>query len=516
MDFRKKGRSAVRLVVAAAVLAVLFRYAVGLRPALAPRKDPIRSVERVADSEQGPSRGQDRGADWPSDNSPAQVPQAPSLFLDDDEDIAQDEEVERADAGVFDASAASQPEDEPLPVATSAASGVELPVLPTAAATDNSGVSGNDEDTPFDAASSGQGGNQNGDLLTALQQASQPEGVSDFIGGARVTRPGTGSSAGGAAARDTPQAEVAASPTPVDTRSWVAGQARGYAMLYAMQPQARPVVEAHVQTLIESRVREPFVAILIDGTFGEDFEYAKSIITRLSKEGRRLTLALYLSNGPTMRVWDSTPIDALFSRMEPEAFRYRIMEEVELQDRYAAVVASARALFEFNKLENPANSNVAVVMLEDNLTIDSYRFMRDIVREGLVGVDVSLVRNPCVGCYRGNDGDTMGDGREEHSVERFGMLEQGDGFTLDGTGFEYSGEASSKGLSSSALLQLMRDSMQRKLRYVGLWRFPWQGLTPGGGKPHPSERSYVPSSETERAFEIEALREGLVVEGAGR
>lgn len=516
MDFRKKGRSVVRLLVAAAVLAVLFRYAVTLRPAPTPRKDPSRSVERVVNREQGSSWGQDQGNGWPSDNSPAQVLQKPSPFLDDDEDIAQDEEVERADIGVADLSAASQSEDEPLPVATSAASGVVSQALPAAAATDNSGVSGNDEDTPFDAASSGQGGNQNGDLLTALQQASQPEGVSDFIGGARVARPGTGSSAGGAAVRDTLQAEVAASPTPVDTRSWVAGQARGYAMLYAMQPQARPVVEAHVQTLIESRVREPFVAILIDGTFGEDFEYAKSIITRLSKEGRRLTLALYLSNGPTMRVWDSTSIDALFSRIEPNSFRDRIMGEGELQDRYAAVVASARALFEFNKQESSANSSVAVVMLEDNLTVETYQFMRDIVREGLVGVDVSLVRNPCVGCYRGNDGDTLGDAREEHAVERFGMLEQGDGFTLDGTGFDYPGELSSKALTSSALLQLMRDSMQRRLRYVGLWRFPWQGLTPGGSKPHPSERSYVPSSETERAFEIEALREGLIAEGAVR
>ncbi len=491
--------------------ALLLRYAVSVRKPQLPRSDSIHSVDHTPDRRAWLPKNGDKGAEG---YSPVQLPQqvdGPSPFVEDDEDIADDEEVERTGELGADASALDQPAGAPLSSPNTATSGGAQEALPTAAAVTTEDVAAAEEAADDETVVGGKGVQPRGDLLRALQQASQPEGVSDFIGGARSVQPSS-SGAAGVAPRGTP--EVGVSPTPVDARSWVEGQARGYTMLYAMQPQARAVVEAHIQTLEESRIREPYVGILIDGTFGEDFEYVKSIISRLSKEGRRLTLALYLSNGPTMRVHDSTPIDALFSRIEPESFRYRIIEEVELQNSYASVVERARALFEFNKQQNSANSNVAVVMLEDNLTTETYQFMRDIVRERLDGVDVSIVRNPCVGCYRGNDGDTRGDSREEHSVERFELLRQGDGFSLDGTGFDYPGGASSKGLSSSALLQLMRDSTQRGLRYVGMWRFPWQGLTPGGGKPHPSERIYVPSTETERSFEIEALREGLRVEGA--
>jgi hypothetical protein len=507
MRLGRQQRSVFRLFIAAIFCAVLFRCTFGSKDLHPKHSDIVQATDEKLDTPKALPLANDYDSESHSFEQQSRFAEKPSPFLEDDEDIAEDEEVERVGDELAELSGSGSGTEAPLPV-TTPTTGLSPAGVATAAAPS---VEDSTADGDVDENGGGQGAQPQGDLLSALQQASQPEGSSDFIGGVRTTRPGS-TAASGAGAGAAPPAQATASPTPVDLRSWVAGQARGYTMLYAMQPQARPVVEAHVQTLLEARIREPYVGILIDGTFGEDIEYVKSIITRLSAEGRKLVLALFLSNGPTMRVYDSTPIDALFSRIKPESFRSRIFEEVELQSSYAAVVDKARALFEFSRQVSSANAHIAVVMLEDNLTTDTYQFMREIVRERLVGVDVSIVRNPCVGCYRGNDGDTGGDPREEHEIKRFVVLEKGDGFSLDGTGFNYPGDASSEGLSSADLLQLMRDSMQRGLRYVGLWRFPWQGLTPGGGKPHPSERNYVPSSETERAFEIDVLREGLTTE----
>jgi hypothetical protein len=56
------------------------------------------------------------------------------------------------------------------------------------------------------------------------------------------------------------------------------------------------------------------------------------------------------------------------------------------------------------------------------------------------------------------------------------------------------------------------DAYQKRLRYFGLWRYNWQGLVETQGNPLPSKRSYIPSTQDETEFEIEALRTGLEVE----
>jgi len=282
-------------------------------------------------------------------------------------------------------------------------------------------------------------------------------------------------------------------------------------MLYAMQPQARQVVEANVQALLGARIREPHIGVLIDGTFSRDFAYLKDIVTRLSADDRALTLTLYLSNGPTMRKWEMTPIDQhIFARISPEEFRLQIRRNMTLRAEFLAVVLQAKDVFTHNSNAGSGNSNVAIVMLEDNLEVFSYRALREIAAEQL-GTMASFMRNPCVGCVDGNDDNTLGDSREEHQLERFGILKSGDAYSLDGIGFKYpNGEGT--GPASAQLVDLIDESYRRGLRYFGLWQEDWQGVREGVPNKRPEERTYIASSPDQQAFEIQMLRSGLIPE----
>lgn len=296
------------------------------------------------------------------------------------------------------------------------------------------------------------------------------------------------------------------------SRGWVGGQARGYTMLYAMQPQARLVVEANVQALLGARVRQPYIGVLIDGTFGRDFTYLRDIIKRLSTDNRDLKLVLYLSNGPTMRKWGVTPIDQhIFARISPEEFRSQIRRNISLRAEFLAVVLQAKDLFQYNASLNPGNTNTAIVMLEDNLDVVAYRAMREIAVEQL-GSIAGFMRNPCVGCYDSiSDDNTLGDPREEHMLNRFQILKVSDAYSLDGVGFKYpNGEGS--GVSPSELVSYINEGMSRKLSHFGLWQHEWQGVKDEVLNKRPEERVYIASSQEQQAFEIDMLRTGLIPE----
>jgi hypothetical protein len=309
-------------------------------------------------------------------------------------------------------------------------------------------------------------------------------------------------------------------PTPQRTASnalpWVSGQARGYAMLYALQPEARAVTESNISALLASHVREPYIAVLIDGTFGRDFTYLRDIITRLSGDGRRLTLSLYLANGASQRKAD-TLIEAPFVREDPVRFRGLIRRTgTQVQQQYSQIARDARAIFEFSLETNPENTNVAVVMLEDNLDTESYRVMLGLAEAELDGI-ATIVRNPCNECgVEGTDEETLGQPREDHRIEVFPTLDVNDGFTLDGKGFEYPNRPPSQSISSGTLEAMLQDSYKKGLAYFGLWRYGWQGLVQGQGNPLPSKRTYIPSSPDEMEYEIQVLRTGLPPEEDGQ
>lgn len=292
-------------------------------------------------------------------------------------------------------------------------------------------------------------------------------------------------------------------------RQRVGGQARGYSMLYLMNQRARPVVEQQIATLLRAEISNMHIGVLVDGTFGQDYNYLRQVITRLNTGDRTLLLTLYLVSGPTMRDFDRTPIRTVFSQIEPLRFRSLITSDRRVRSQFVRIAREARQAFELNRSLNELNRNIAVVMLEDNLDRSSYRAMRSLAA-GALGDLVQFVRNPCLGCFTGNDLESFGDAREEHTIEGFDRLGTNDGFSLDGTSFNYPGEPPSPGPSASDLAIIMDQALARGLDYVGLWRFNWQGIQPANGLPSPDERVYIPSTFNEQEFEISMLRRGLV------
>jgi hypothetical protein len=213
-----------------------------------------------------------------------------------------------------------------------------------------------------------------------------------------------------------------------------------------------------------------------------------------------------------MRKGESTPVEALFSRIDPVAFRQRIRRDQQLRAQFLAVTLQAKEIFSYNQSLSQGNSNIAIVMLEDNLDVFSYRSMREIAAEQL-GSLAGFIRNPCLGCSedKGSDDDTLGDPREEHQLDRFGILKRGDAYSFDGAGFRYPA-TEGDGVPAERALEVMRSSFEKGLRYVGLWRHDWQGVKEGIANKATSERNYIPSNPDQQEFELQMLRTGLIVE----
>jgi hypothetical protein len=335
------------------------------------------------------------------------------------------------------------------------------------------------------------------------------DGTRRRLFGLRSTDAGLG--LGGSAATQDELSSVDApdSNSPRVDLTRVSGQARGYTMLYMMQPNARPVVEQQVTTLLRSNIAEIHIGVLIDETFGRDYDYMRSVLRRLSVADRAVFLTLYLVSGPTMRDFATTPLRTAFSTVSPALFRLLITSDRDVRNRFARIAREARVMFDFNRTLSPRSRNFAVVMLEDNLDRSSYRAMRALA-SAVLGPEINFVRNPCLGCFPGNDSETFGDALEEHSPQRFLDLGVGDAFSLDGLGFRHEGEGPENGVDLGQLEAFLDQGLTRGLAYFGLWRFSWQGIVPGRSLAHPDQRVYLPSTPDQEAVEIRLLRRGLI------
>jgi hypothetical protein len=127
--------------------------------------------------------------------------------------------------------------------------------------------------------------------------------------------------------------EPTTTPTASEEKplSLVGGQARGFTMMYLMHPKARQTVDVQVETLIKANVRDQYLAILIDGTFSLDFNYANSIIRKLSRPGHNLTLVIYLTNGSSMRRFEQGAVAAGFNLINPTDFRLLIVFDAKIR-----------------------------------------------------------------------------------------------------------------------------------------------------------------------------------------
>lgn len=282
-------------------------------------------------------------------------------------------------------------------------------------------------------------------------------------------------------------------------------------MLYAMQPEARATVEGEIAILLESRLRQNHIGVLVDGTFGWNPSYLANIITRLNAEERQLSLTLYLSNGPTQRVLDATAISTSFPQVGPEEYRELIQFDPATREEFRDLARRVLPIFALNRRLNSQNENFVVPMLEDNLDQDSYRAVQALTRE-VLGAVALTVRNPCPGCYSGNDASRLGDPLELHGREFIPLLQAGDAFSLDGSGYVLPGEVDSpRSFEAAELQQLIQAFTQVGLQYFGLWRSDRQGV--GEGVPAlPSERFYAVPTQSQIEAETNFLRFALPLE----
>jgi hypothetical protein len=350
------------------------------------------------------------------------------------------------------------------------------------------------------------GGAVSGPELDALRELARSQAAAEqqslgFAGGPPAATP--------APVVSLAAATVTATPTPQETPlPLVGGQARGFTMLYLMHPHARTTVERQVDTLLRANIRELYLGVLVDGTFGSDFGYLGSVVERLASAQHPLTLVLYLSNGPTMRRHDGS-IDAGFDLIAPEDFRAFIRWNQQIRSQFQQIAGHAKAVFDLNKQLNQNGRNIAIVQLEDNLEHDSYKAARDLAA-AVLGDGVELYRNPCLGCYAGNDNDTLGDGIESHSIDSLSELSGPIGFTFDGNGYYVVPNEGSVGntVEPDRMVSLLSQAEGSQLSYVGLWRAQRQGIY-GGDLPPPDQRVYeVPTPEMSD-LEVQFLRAGL-------
>jgi|GEM_PF-4749155 len=285
--------------------------------------------------------------------------------------------------------------------------------------------------------------------------------------------------------------------------TWYDGQFRGYAMLYLMHPNAKKTVEQELRIILQSKIKNIYLSVLIDGTFGLNLEYFKEVLYRLNTNNRKIYLSIYLSNGSTMRRFDTTKINTAFSKIDPIKFREKILTNKQLQNSFISYIENANIIFQFNKELNSNNINNAVVMLEDNLDLKSYKFLYNLSKDLLVKGTL-ITRNPCPKCYQGNNDDSLNSILELHDPNHIERLEAGDGFTIDGTGIKYN---NSNGLTDLEIKSLLDIAKEKKLRYFGLWRKERQGI--GKGFIHPDNREYEIPNQNQIENEINLLRYNL-------
>lgn len=273
---------------------------------------------------------------------------------------------------------------------------------------------------------------------------------------------------------------------------------RGLSLLHACQPEAKRQVEALCDIVIASRIRRPAFNVLVSGDFGWDPDILAELVTKYSQGGRIPHVLFYLTNGPAARHWKGQVMDGFGSRMSPEEFRRKITGDTLFQQSFQHLAAR---LVPLACLIGRAGGRVAIVpQLEDNQSNASFLAMHDLVGDALPReVVVGLGRNPCVGCWPGNEGNVpAGCFPEEHhhSAATDFTVENGV-VSNDGCTYAFAGEKPGF-LPCLPLARLA--GVQARTGTLGsiflLWNAKYQGLDAKGTPP--AQRNYVMPTAAEK------------------
>ena len=281
---------------------------------------------------------------------------------------------------------------------------------------------------------------------------------------------------------------------------------RGLALLHACQPEARRQIEVLSDIVVASRVRRPALNILCSGDFGWDPEFLAALVAKYSQGGRIAHVLFYLANGPAARHWKGQCLDGFGSRLAPETFRRQIVADPLFRQSFQALVERlAPLLVQIGKAGGQAG---IVPQLEDNQSDRSFAAMVDLVRTSLPPeTAVRLGRNPCVGCWPGNEGrvpDRCFFEEHHHAAATDFTVEDGV-VSNDGCPYAFPGETPAF-LPWLPLAYLA--GVQRRAGEMGsiflLWNAGYQGL--GHRSDPPAQRDYVVPTAAERKILIDFLQ----------
>lgn len=273
---------------------------------------------------------------------------------------------------------------------------------------------------------------------------------------------------------------------------------RGLALLHACQPQARTQVDALSDIVIASTLRRPALNILCSGDFGWDPDYLTSLVQKFSQGGRVAQVLFYMTNGPAARKWQSQAMTGFGSQMAPEEFRQKIMTDKQFQNDYQDLVRRLSGLVA--EIHQAGGQTLIVPQLEDNQTDKSFAAMLELTRSALPqDLAIRYGRNPCVGCYPGNEGGLpAGCFLEEHHHSASTDFTVNDGVVSnDGCTYAFPGEkpAFSPSLPLENFTGVQSKTGQMNSIFV-LWSAKYQGLS--NKSVPPDQRNYVMPTEDEK------------------
>lgn len=261
----------------------------------------------------------------------------------------------------------------------------------------------------------------------------------------------------------------------------------GLACLHCAAPSARTQALI-IASMIRRACRENVATtILLDGTFGDDLQLVMDIIEEITREGSRLHLYVYVSNGPWLR--RDGHAGGIFTDISIDEWNWRIQTDTVLRNAFSDNIRNLSPVFQ--TLIEAGGVLYVLPGLEDNFSFDAARAAEALtlatMAEAFPLIPFGMGRNPCCGADR-----TISPGwfRDSHNIRDM----PSDGLsTNDGEDFEI-----------NEIPPFITQAGLRNTTFV-YWTRSFQGIAPGNTFPDPAIRDYRIPGEAEQEQLIDLI-----------
>lgn len=298
--------------------------------------------------------------------------------------------------------------------------------------------------------------------------------------------------------------DPAAAASASGCTSFVEGAPVGIACLQCGHPNAFSQALKIADILAKSCRRHIATTMLIDGSFSDVRDNLGEFVRIAASRGATLHLYLYLANGPWQRAYPQAPNLGVGTNMSPEDYRSRIQYDTAVQNEYLSQANWAMPLVSY------AQTQGAIVylipMLEDNLDYNSARKIEDLTLTAVPSfLSVALGRNPCPGCYPGNDGSIpAGLFEDQHISSAYQGVRTTNGLvTNDGASvvFPHDTAPPSPSIPLDQLTGVISQAAARNNAFV-IWRREYQGQS----RTDPGARNYAMPTAADEQVLLQVLQ----------